>query len=225
MSECYDFSYLIGTLAVGACWASFYFLRPDLRTQMLKVSILFGIGGVLSEFVYVSDWWHPTTITGTLIGVEDFMFGFFFSGAVATGYEVLLKKTLQPRPENRPHFRFRYIALAICAIFFGSTLLFGMHSFTATILAFGLATLWMLVLRPDLLANAAFSGLLGIVLALAFFGIPELITPGWVASTWSFEKLSGYFVLFIPLEDFFWFLTAGACIGPLFKFRKNYEVK
>lgn len=223
MTNHYQFSYLLGTLSVGMFWVACYLARPDLRKLMLRISVVFGIGGVLSEFIYVSDWWHPTTLTGTVIGIEDFMFGFFFSGTVATCYEVVMNKTLQFGGEHKNRYRFRYIALSVLLVFFGSTLLFDIHSFAATLLAFGLCTLWILVLRSDLIFNSVFSALAGCLLALVFFGVPEWITPGWVSATWAFDRLSGYFIFYVPMEDFFWFLLAGAFIGPLIKFRKNYQ--
>jgi len=39
---------------------------------MLVMSVLFVCIGVPSEaLLYTRDWWHPETITGTLIGIED----------------------------------------------------------------------------------------------------------------------------------------------------------
>ncbi|MBU1215130.1 MAG: hypothetical protein KKF58_00270 [Gammaproteobacteria bacterium] len=225
MIDPYKFSYLFAVVSVGCFWLYCYWSRPDLRRMLLRISVIFGIGGVTSEFIYASDWWHPTTLTGTMIGIEDFLFGFFFAGTVAMGYEVVLNKTYQARGERLSKCRFRYIALSILALFFGSTLVFGLHSFLATILAFGLCTAWMLSQRVDLIPNALFSAALGCLLGFIFFGAPELVTPGWVEATWSFDKLSGHFILHMPLEDFFWFTAAGAFIGPLIKFRKNYQTK
>jgi len=225
VNEIYSYSYLIGTLAVGVFWVHFFFVRSDLRSPMLLLSFLFGLGGVLSEFVYIRDWWSPVTVTGTSVGIEDFLFGFFFSGAVAMAYEVMLKKAYVPHETCRRPIRFRYIALIISAVFFGSALVFNLSSFIATVLAFGICTFLMLSLRRDLLGNAALSSLFATFLALVFFGVPELIHSGWITSTWSFENLSGDFVFYIPVEDLIWFAMAGAFIGPLFKYWKKYQVE
>ena len=225
MNDIYSYSYLIGTLAIGVFWVHFFFVRPDLRSPMLKLSFLFGIGGVLSEFIYVTDWWSPTTVTGTKVGIEDFLFGFFFSGAVAMCYEVLLKKTHVKRGPYKQYFRFRYIALIISAVFFGSTLIAQLHSFLATVLAFGICTLLILSLRKDLIFNAALSSLFACLLAFVFFGVPEFLTSGWITHAWSMDTLSGGYIFFIPREDFIWFLMAGAFIGPLYKYWKNYHLK
>jgi len=218
----YEYSYLYATLAVGIFWAFFFTIRPDLRSTMLVLSLLFGIGGVLSEFVYAGDWWDPITLTGTTVGIEDFLFGFFFSGSVAVCYEVIFIRTYEKR-EHTPRWpvRFRYIALIICTVFFGSTLVFMLHSFVATVLAFGSCIVLILTMRRDLFINAATGALFASILAFTFFGVPELLNSGWIKSTWSFHNLSGIFVLHVPLEDFIWFIMAGAFIAPLHKFWKN----
>jgi len=218
----FEFSYFSATLALGLFWFCFFMMRKDLRSPMLKLSFLFGIGGLVSEFVYINDWWSPITMFGTAIGIEDFLFGFFFSGTVAVCYEVFChagyaKRKLTPEWP----IRFRYIALIICTVFFGSALVLRLHSFVATLLAFGSCIMIILMLRKDLLASSCFSSLFAAGLSFVFFGFPEMLTPGWIESAWSLENLSGYFVLYVPLEDFIWFLMAGAFIGPLHKFWKN----
>jgi len=191
---------------------------------MLKISCLFGIGGLISEFVYINDWWNPITMFGTAVGIEDFLFGFFFSGSIAVCYEVFCNTSYQRRSQI-PHWalRFRYLGLIICTVFFGSTLVLRLHSFTATVLAFGICIFIILLHRRDLLANTCFSSLFGGLLAFVFFGFPEMLRPGWIESAWALNNLSGYFVFYMPLEDFIWFMMMGAFIGPLFKFWKNLQ--
>ena len=220
----YEYSYLYAVLSVGIFWLTFYLLRPDLRQSMVKLSVLFGIGGVLSEFMYASDWWRPNTLLGTTVSIEDFFFGFFFAGSVAICYEVIFRKTHMQR-SNLPKWpiKFRYTTLIVCASFFGSTLILSLHSFIATIVAFGVCIIYMLLVRTDLFLNAIVGAIFSFILALVFFGVPELINSGWIASTWSFQNLSGHFIWYLPLEDFVWFLMAGAFIAPLHKFWKNNQ--
>ncbi|HXH71656.1 MAG TPA: lycopene cyclase domain-containing protein [Mariprofundaceae bacterium] len=224
MNGIYQYNYLIGTLAVGVFWTHFFFIRRDLRSPMLLLSLLFGIGGMLSEFVYIRDWWSPVTLTGTKVGIEDFLFGFFFSGSVAMAYDVIMRRKNVCRHHFKAHIRFRYLALLISLLFFGGTMLANLSSFAATVLAFGICTLLILVTQRDLIVDAMLSSLFACLLAMVFFGVPELYAADWVTSTWSFDKLSGDMVFYIPLEDFIWFMMAGAFIGPLFKYWKYYQV-
>ncbi len=72
--------YYVVSLIFFILWLALYFWRKDIRKEMIIISAFFGIGGVLSELVNTVDWWKPLTITNTLIGIEDFLIGFFIGG-------------------------------------------------------------------------------------------------------------------------------------------------
>ena len=217
----YQFSYLYGSLAVGTVWLIFFLLRPDLRRPMIEMSLLFGLGGVAAQIVYANDWWNPDNLTHTIIGIEDYLFGFFFGGTAGFAYEVLFSRKLSERDQPKPVFSFRYLGSLFCLLFFGIYYATDLHSFVPTILAFGIPTLILLWLRPDLIPNSIFVAGFSISLAYCFIGVPELLTPGWVDATWQFDYLSGIRIWIVPLEDFIWFIVGGAFMGPLYKYWKN----
>ena len=93
----YQYTYLIGNIFALAIWLFFFFRRKDTRKEMLIISIIFGIMGLLVESVYIYDWWQPLTITGTAIGLEDFLFGFLFGGVAAVFYEHLFNKKIKSK--------------------------------------------------------------------------------------------------------------------------------
>ena len=68
---------------------------------MITISIIFGIGGILSEFYHIQDWWQPLIITNTPIGIEDFLIGFFIGGIAAVIYEEIYKKKIRIRKQNK----------------------------------------------------------------------------------------------------------------------------
>ena len=78
----YKYSYLIADLTLLFVWIILFWHRKDVRREMLIVSIIFGFAGLLVEPIYFQDWWHPLTITGTKIGLEDFLFGFWVGGGL-----------------------------------------------------------------------------------------------------------------------------------------------
>lgn len=221
----YQFSYLCGALGVGAVWLIFFLLRPDLRRPMIEMSLLFGIGGIAAQIVYAEDWWSPDNLTHTMIGIEDYLFGFFAGGAAGFAYEVLFSKRLSDRNKPKPAFSFRYLGSLLMLLFFGLYYATDLHSFVPTILAFGIPTLLLLTMRPDLIGNSLFVALFSIFLSYCFIGVPELVTPGWVEATWKFDKLSGIRIGVVPMEDFVWFILGGAFMGPLYKYWKNKELE
>ena len=87
----YKYAYLLGDLILFAVW-SILFLRKDLRKEILTVSIIGGVLGPLSEAFYIRDYWQPQLFNGWTIGIEDFLFGFFFTGITASIYEEVFGK-------------------------------------------------------------------------------------------------------------------------------------
>lgn len=96
----YQYTYLILDLCFFIVWLFLFFWRKDTRKEMLVMSCLFGAVGVVTAFVYTKDWWQPLTIAGTVVGIEDFLFGAMIGGISAVIYEELFKKRLRPRRVN-----------------------------------------------------------------------------------------------------------------------------
>lgn len=216
----YTYSYLIANLGLLALWLLLFLFRKDVRREMLVVSIVFGFAGILSEYIYTSDWWQPPTITGSRIGLEDFMFGFWVGGVSAVIYEEVFKKKLRARKPNSKKLFLQGMSslLLLLTLFLTSFYAFKLSSFYSSVVAFVPLIAWIWIKRKDLIINSLFSGLLLPLVGLLWFWIPELITPGWVEKYWLFENLSGIIILKAPLEDLIWGFLAGAYIGPLYEF-------
>jgi len=67
----YLYSYLVADIALILIWLALFLWRKDVRNVMVFLSVLFGIAGVVVEYIYTIDWWRPLTITHTRIGIED----------------------------------------------------------------------------------------------------------------------------------------------------------
>lgn len=60
---------------------------------LLKVSAIGGLAGLISEMWYFNDYWRPPTLLGnSKISIEDFLFGFSFTGIAALVYKVIVRK-------------------------------------------------------------------------------------------------------------------------------------
>ncbi len=84
-----QYAYLILGCLLLSIWLGLFLYRKDIRREMMIISIAFGFGGLLAEYVYLKDWWQPLIITGTRIGFEDFLFGFTTGGIASVIYEVI----------------------------------------------------------------------------------------------------------------------------------------
>jgi hypothetical protein len=222
----YQYSYLLGDAALLIIWFALFLWRKDVRKEMIIISSIFGLAGIISQFIYTVDWWHPLTITNTLVGIEDFIFGFAVGGIASGIYEEVFKKRVRIRKvtekkefqENKNFFIF---SLSLAVIFFVSFFLLKINSFYSSIFAFTIPLIYMWLKRKDLIIDSLASGFLLMIISFLAFIILEYITPGWVQSAWYLENLSGIIILKAPLEDIIWFFLAGAFIGPLYEFWKE----
>ena len=115
-----SFGYLI-LVSVGMIfWLAFFMLRKDLRKFMLKMGIFYGLLSVVTAYLWWTiDWWHPATLTGTRVGIEDFFTGFGAGPVMAVVYQVFFKKKIVGQATKFPlrHFLFlrRSLAQHSCA--------------------------------------------------------------------------------------------------------------
>src|SRR3989338_2570037 len=101
----YQYAYLLGDLFLLMPWWIFlYFKRKDLRTEILIVSILAGIGGPLSELWFLKDYWRPELFNGWSIGLEDVLFGFFIGGISCSIYEEMFGRKFAKRIDRTHHW-------------------------------------------------------------------------------------------------------------------------
>lgn len=218
--DSYIYSYLIGVLVLLLVWCILFFIRKDNREEFLTLSFIMGVVGTPTQLVYTIDWWRPSTITGTLIGIEDFLLGLTLGGIGSVIYEDVFKKKIKKHKKNNllknPNF---YVSSFLpFIIFFGSFYLFNIHSLYSSIIALLFGIGYIIYRRKDLMFNSVISGFLVMIISIFSFLIVEVITPGWVLNQWLFDGLSGILILTAPIEDLIWFFLVGAYIGPLYEF-------
>jgi len=219
----YQYIYLIWSGIFFSIWLGLYLWRKDVRKEMLMISILFGFAGILSEIVYVQDWWKPLTITGTLIGIEDFLIGFFIGGVAAVIYEEIYKKKILIKRKSRfTNQNFLSLIILFGILFLGSFYIIGISSFYSSGIAFTISTFVILLKRGDLIINSVISGFLILIIgSLAYFFL-QIIQPGFIEEFWYLEDV-WYANLFlgIPVAEYIWFFLAGAFIGPIYEYWKE----
>lgn len=215
-----QYFYLIWTGLFLLIWVLLYALRKDLHKEMIIISSVFGIGGIITEAFYIQDWWQPLTLTGTLIGLEDFLIGFFIGGVASVIYEVLfnrrvlLKKKVDYKNPRLPAILFLFLAL-----FSVSFLVYNINSFYSTLIAFGGTMAVLLGLRRDLILESLASGVLLLVIGIGIYLLLFLFYPNFIREFWFLPDV--WFArlwLGIPIGEYIWYFLAGSFIGPLYEF-------
>lgn len=221
------YAYLVGSLVFLVFWILLYIHRKDLRREMWVTSITVAIVSVATaHYWWTVDWWRPQTITGTRVGIEDFVTGFTAGGVAAVIYEeVFRKRHIRNRKLRRHHpgvFTMLLLLSNTTAFSFWGT---GLTSFSASAVSMIIVTSLMLYYRRDLINSGFISGILMALVSLPAYWVVIFLSPGWVNATYLFKNLSGILVAGVPVEELiFWFLT-GFLIGPFYEYWQGERLR
>ena len=221
-----QFIYLIALIPYCLIWVLIFLARKDLRWEMLVMSIMIGFFSVATSYYWwTEDWWRPLTITGTKVGVEDFILGLSTGGIMATIYEVLFKRGLYKRKLHH------HISGGLTILFLLSQTtmwLFyavGLTSFWASFISMLLVVVVMISIRKDLMACSLLSGILVMAVSIPSYFFIVMISPQWIENTYIWEGLSDNKVAGIPIEEFvFWFMS-GLVFGPFYEYWQGEKLK
>ena len=192
---------------------------------MLVMSLIMGVLSVMTSYYWWTiDWWRPLTITGTRVGIEDFIMGFTTGGLMTTLYEVIFKRALYKRKLHH------HISGGLTILFLlGQTMMWlfwgiGLTSFWASAVGMFLVAIIMIFIRKDLLFNSIISGILMMLVSTLFYGTVILISPQWLHQTY-LSGLSGINVVGIPIEEFIFWFMAGLVFGPFYEYWQGEKLR
>ncbi len=213
------FGYAILVLVGMIFWTAIFLFRKDLRKSMCQIGILYGLLSLTTAHLWWTvDWWHPLTITGTQIGIEDFFTGFGAGGVMMAIYQVFFNKELTfDQPKNSIQTRILFSVVILVSIHIMIRFV-GLTSFTAFTLVMILTLSYMWIKRRDLIMPSIWSGILTALCILPVYWITIITVPGWVMATYDFKFLSGKLLTGIPIEELIFWFVAGAFIGILSAF-------
>ena len=222
-----QYAYLLGALTLAPFWLIFYLVRKDTRRQMILMSVMIGLLSLATtHYWWTVDWWQSPTITGTKVGVEDFITGFFSGGIMAVAYEVLFSRR-QYKLKNRGIAGPDVVKLLLFMAFSTSFLFWGvgLSSFWSSTIALLTSATIIFYYRRDLLLNGVISGALMVGISTASYFTITTVSPEWASHAYKFDTLSGKLVSGIPVEEFiFWFL-AGLFFGPLYEYSQGKKLR
>lgn len=222
----YRYAYLLGNLFILLpIWLLLYFYRKDLRKEILIMSLVLGVCGPLSELWYLKDYWSPQIFTGSRIGIEDFLFGFFVGGIASVLYKELFNRHISKRRSGGHHWRLLFSFIAVFIFIFNALFfIFKINSIYCSIIVFLLVALLIYVFRRDLFIDSLASGIfLGIVMFFSYL-IFLAVFPEAVTKWWFLNNISGILILGIPLEELAWAFTLGLVAGPAYEFFRGLKL-
>ncbi len=217
--------YFLGSLISFIIWLIIFFLKPDLRKSMLKVSVFLGLYALFFEyFWWTRDWWHPETITYTRVGVEDFLTALGAGGIIMAIYPLLYpKKHLKPISKKTNTLKgilLIWLQIFIMILF---VQIFRFTSFYATVIMYAVSTLILWYLRPDLIKMSLITAVIIVIGAIPLYDLLFYLTPEFVKQTWVLNNLSHIFLLGIPIEDLIFFFLLATFAAPFYWYINNEE--
>ena len=91
----YQHAYIWGSSYFIPIWVYLFFRMPQHRKSMIIFSLSYmWIGLACEYFIWIKDWWHPITITGTPIGIEDLIMCFTHVGIPIFIYKYVFGKDI-----------------------------------------------------------------------------------------------------------------------------------
>jgi len=208
-------------------WLILYIHRKDLRREMIFMGIIIAIGAVFLEaFVWTKDWWQPETITGTVVGIEDILFGFLVGGIIASIYEEIFKDKLVHIRGKKDHHVKHFFIVVLLSILIGNFTFFylNMHSYYASVLSMLIPILVIYFYRRDLIILSLATGAIVTLISIPIYCISLFFDPTAI-NIWLHQNISGILFLGIPIEDLVWFFVTGMFIAPLYEFCKGEKLK
>jgi len=223
--------YFTATLYFLAIWLAFFWRWPRRRMPMIIIGALFvGLGLFAEYFWWLSDWWHPQTLTGTKIGIEDIILSFTLPGISVLAYKFFFKKDLDGKfdltIENFFAAAGRYLPVFLFS--FGTTatlfFVFSLHSVISTSAGMLVASFVVFIQRKDLLPAMLWSAILMPIISVPAYFVFIFLSPGSVAAFWNFSQITGYKPIGIPIEDILWFALAGFLMGGIVEYGFGHKL-
>ncbi|MBI4054002.1 MAG: hypothetical protein HY397_01590 [Candidatus Doudnabacteria bacterium] len=228
MFDDFQYAYLVGLVFFLGVWLVLFFLRGDLRKEMIIMSFLTAPLGFTQPF-YFRDYWRPSYAWGDMangVGIENILFGFVMGGIAAVIYEEIFgKKYAKRRLPLHPYWMLGFVAFGIAWMFIGTQVL-GFNSMYTTIAILLAVGMFILVFRHDLIRDAFFSGLLvgGLMFVFYLFFFTPLF-PNIGREWWLLQNLSGLSLNGVPIEELVWAFSWGFVAGPAYEFANGLKFK
>lgn len=220
-----SYTYLAGSMIFLCLWLVLFSLRKDLRKQMLVMSIIVSVLGVIfSALLWIHDWWRPETLSSSAVGIEDLILGFGVGGILSTIYFVVFNKRLA---EHRKHKDLETFIIVLIAFVVGafSTLVLKAASWIAWLIAMSIPTIIIYIIKPKLIKQSLWTAFLVTIIALPVYILMYIIEPSYIARWWLFQNLTGIVIFTAPLEDLLWFFSAGMFFGIIYTFWHGGKVE
>jgi hypothetical protein len=223
----YQYAYLTGAVISIVIWVALFIGRRDLRKQMLFMSFLTLLLAP-TNILYFGAYWQPQFLFNFYnVGIESVIVCFSYGGVCGVIYEYVFHKKDVSKDIDRWSIDYLHpgiaflcgvVAILVLEVFTGLNVIIS----TSTGL---LVTAAMYVyFRPDLVKPIFLAGLLSTAVSMIVYWILLLPYPDFFNEFWVAGKITNTRFLLIPIEEYFFHFSLGACLGSMYEsvFKKTY---
>lgn len=208
----------------GVVWGGLYLWRPDLRNEMLAMSLLAMPLGPVGDFFYRADYYNLPNLNGEFWWLFSAGVGFVYGGVTAVLYEELFREKHAARrngKRTKPHmFWFISVAVIGCIFMVSVRELIAVNSMYSSLIVMLVGGSLVFLRRPDLWREAVGSGLALMTIATAYYVVALQVFPG-LFDQWNHSVLLGIHPLGIPIEEYAWHFAWGFIAGPAYEYARG----
>jgi hypothetical protein len=213
--------YFLANIIGGIVWLTLFFLRKDLRREILSMSI-FATPFAALDIFFVPSYWQPVTFLNIPVGIEGFIFSFEIGGVAAAVYpEVFHKKLVRIKRYQKPVGIFILLATLGAVMFSNIFKVANTMLNLYIIMLFGSALI--IFARRDLLKSTVLGGVLfGVTYFISFYLLNQIQS---ISDWFILEGLPKFFIFNVPIYEILFAILFGAYWGNLYEVLFGYKLK
>lgn len=219
------YAYLTGCLLFFIPWAALYWHRKDLRRAMLIMGVIGAFGSLLTARYWTVDWWRPETITGTRVGIEDFILGISNAGIATVLYAEIFSKRLYHRRRGDHSKGLTVLVILTCALFWVLFNKLHANSFMSCIVALSVYSAIMLYMRRDLFISSTLNGLLMVLVAAPVYFLMIVLSPDVISHTYIFPTVASMNVFGVPIQEFLFYFVFGFMVALMYEYWQGLRIR
>ncbi|MFH1769183.1 MAG: lycopene cyclase domain-containing protein [Parcubacteria group bacterium] len=220
------YTYIIGCLIIFSVWIIIYFLRKNIRREMIWAGLAAAPFGV-TEILWVPEYWNPPSLFNLIrelgFGIEDFMYMFLLGSLASVVYEFIERKKLVKTKRSR-YLHLLPILISL-ASFLALELIFSDYSVYSAVFSLFLGAGVIYYIRKDLRIQILFGSIIFGILYIFLFYIFTFIFPDYIAKYYTLENFLGIYILSVPIEELLIGLSMGAFWSSIYEFVRDYKVR
>jgi len=228
-------AYLIWVGILAVIWLALLIYRRDLTKEILFVSLLFMIFGLMNPF-YVPEYWDPVSIykIAGIFDIESFLFLFFTGGIASVIYEVVFgithKKTkFKDSFRNKCRKRCNITIIGLFILFSVVSLAFiriftEVSALRISFILMVIAIIYILSSRPDLARESFIASVIfTTIYALSLIYVDSVY--GFVQNEYNFAGSFGVFLFGLPIDEYIYAMFFAMIASVVYEQLRNIKLK